>query len=121
MNAATPLVRAITHLVRDFVGAGDLQISQVAPGGPVSQQTWHGSAKVGIQPAPGILPSDAVSPFFIDFRVNHPHRLSHATPREFHELVSQLERMGYQVLAFNIVLEDGVQLEIINEQSGRTV
>lgn len=116
-----PLVQFLSRFARDLLGNGDLRICQVTPGGSHTQRTWHGSAKVCVRATPGILPGESAVPFFIDFRVNYPQSLPSATAREFHDLTAQLERMGYQVLALTVTLGDSVQLEIINEQLGRTV
>ena len=120
MNYAA-LTRVVSSWLRAALGLADLAITQVSLGTSHTQQGWHGSAKVYVRIPEGVGLQDPTVPFFLDFRVNHPPPLAGATPGEFHNPTQQLQRMGYHVLALNVTLENGIQLEVINEQLGRTV
>ncbi len=120
MNTAT-LVHWLSPYVRALCGQTDLRITQVSLGESSVPVGWHGSAKVYVRVPTEVVPGSPAVPFFLDFRVNHPKRLARARPDEFHDLIHQLERTGYCVIALTVTLDDGTQLEVINDQLGRTV
>jgi len=113
--STAPLVQVVSPWMRALLGLNDLQITQVNLGEVTTRQGWHGTAKVEVKAQSGVVPVDAVIPFFLDFRVNHPRRLVTANPDELHLLSQQLDRLGYRVLAMHITFEDGTQLEVIRE------
>jgi hypothetical protein len=99
-----------------LLGISDLRITQFAVSSSGTAKGWHGTAQVYVVADLGVLPEHYAVPFFLDFRVNHPKRLTNAQPEELQELTKQLERLGYEVVSVNIPLEGGVQLEIKNPQ-----
>jgi hypothetical protein len=116
-----PLVNLLAPVVREFLGLGELRITQFSVGSARVRKNWHGSARVFVVADVGVLPEEYMVPFTVDFRVNYPKRLVSANADELHDLTKQLERLGYGVLSLVVTLDDGAQLEVINTQFRQSV